>query len=352
MVLRGFGQSPGTATQPPAQAQPATPSTSKVEMPADPAALLEMAAKKNGLQNAGTEPLHIKATYELLDDKGGVKEKGTIEELRVSAKIYKLRYSSPSFDQTDYSTAKGLFRVGDPKWPDTPIWEAHNILYPEFPSGDVIAKSKMKFVEKKAGNVQLRCVSVNSPKTDGATYQRAYCFDPAAPILRLLETYQGANEIIYNSIVPVRGAYIGGDAGFFQHGKALVGVHLDVLNAVPHVEESELTPPSGAQEITRRIEIGSVVTAKPVHETKPEYPAIAIAAKIQGTVVLQAIVGKDGRVVEIRVVGGPPMLQLAAIDAVRQWVYEPYLLDGEPVEVATQINVVFGPGVLPPSSIH
>jgi TonB family protein len=327
-------------------------SATKVEMPSDPAALLELAAKVNGLQNAGTEPLHIKATYQLLDDKGGVQETGTIEELRVSDKNYKLAYSSPSFHQTDYSTDAGLFRVGDPEWPDAPVWEAHNILYPEFPSREVIKNNKVEFTDKKVGNVEMKCVNVNSSKSDVPNYKQTYCFNPAEPMLRILETYQGVDQVVYNSIVPIRGTYIGRDAVFFQRGKALVRVHLDVLNAIPDVDKSDLTPPSAAHQITRRIDIGLVRTlAKPIHEAKPEYPAIARAARVQGTVVLEAVIGKDGRVVEARAISGPPMLQQAGIDTVKQSVYQPQLLDGEAVEVATRVNVVFSLGNIPPNSI-
>lgn len=73
----------------------------------------------------------------------------------------------------------------------------------------------------------------------------------------------------------------------------------------------------------------------------PIYPAIAKAARIQGTVVLHALISKDGRIIDIKVASGPPMLQQAALEAVRQWRYKPYLLNGEPVEVETTINVVF-----------
>jgi TonB family protein len=73
----------------------------------------------------------------------------------------------------------------------------------------------------------------------------------------------------------------------------------------------------------------------------PQYPAIAKAAQVQGTVVLQATVSKEGTVENLRVINGPPMLQSAAMNAVRTWTYKPYLLNGEPVEVETQVNVVF-----------
>jgi periplasmic protein TonB len=80
------------------------------------------------------------------------------------------------------------------------------------------------------------------------------------------------------------------------------------------------------------------------NKTVPQYPAIARAARIQGTVVLQATIAKDGAIQNLRVINGPPMLQQAAIDAVRSWRYKPYLLNGEPVEVETTINVIFNLG--------
>jgi periplasmic protein TonB len=79
-------------------------------------------------------------------------------------------------------------------------------------------------------------------------------------------------------------------------------------------------------------------------KTLPQYPAIAKAAHIQGIVVLQATISKSGSIQNLRVISGPPLLQQAALDAVRSWRYKPYLLNGEPVEVETTINVVFNLG--------
>jgi protein TonB len=74
---------------------------------------------------------------------------------------------------------------------------------------------------------------------------------------------------------------------------------------------------------------------------QPSYPPLARQARIQGTVVLQAIIGKDGSIEHLRAVSGHPMLIPSAIDAVSQWKYKPYLLNGEPVEVDTQVTVNF-----------
>jgi protein TonB len=81
-----------------------------------------------------------------------------------------------------------------------------------------------------------------------------------------------------------------------------------------------------------------------LQKTQPIYPAIAKAARVQGTVVLQATITKTGTIEGAKVVSGPAMLQQSALDAIRTWRYRPYLLNGEPVEVDTQVNVVFSLG--------
>ena len=84
-----------------------------------------------------------------------------------------------------------------------------------------------------------------------------------------------------------------------------------------------------------------VVEGMLIQKTLPVYPAIARASGTQGTVVLQATISRNGTIENLRVVSGPAMLQQAAMDAVKEWRYRPYLLSGEPVEVETTVNVVF-----------
>ncbi len=78
-----------------------------------------------------------------------------------------------------------------------------------------------------------------------------------------------------------------------------------------------------------------------IQKTQPIYPPIAKAARVSGTVVLQATISKTGTIENLQVVSGPAMLQQAALDAVRTWRYRPYLLNNEPVEVETTVNVIF-----------
>jgi protein TonB len=84
-----------------------------------------------------------------------------------------------------------------------------------------------------------------------------------------------------------------------------------------------------------------VMTGMLIQKTTPVYPPIAKAARVSGTVVLQATISKTGTIENLRVVSGPAMLQQAAMDAVKSWRYRPYLLNNEPVEVETTVNVIF-----------
>ncbi len=103
---------------------------------------------------------------------------------------------------------------------------------------------------------------------------------------------------------------------------------------------SNLPPPP--KEAPKRIRVGGQVqTAKLVNKVTPVYPPLAKQARIQGTVRLQAVIAKDGSVVELQVLSGHPLLVQAALDAVRQWRYHPTLLNGEPVEVVTTVDVIF-----------
>jgi TonB family protein len=93
---------------------------------------------------------------------------------------------------------------------------------------------------------------------------------------------------------------------------------------------------------TKRIRIGgNVQQTKLVSQPRPTYPPEAKLAHIQGVVKLNALIGKDGAIQNLEVISGEPVLVQAALDAVKHWVYQPTLLNGEPVEVVTQIDVNF-----------
>ena len=113
-----------------------------------------------------------------------------------------------------------------------------------------------------------------------------------------------------------------------------------VINSIIGSAASAL-PPVMHPTITRPPVISSVMEGNLIRRVQPEYPALARQARIQGTVVLRAIISREGTIENLQAMSGHPMLVPAAMAAVRQWRYRPYLLNGTPVEVETQITVNF-----------
>jgi protein TonB len=92
----------------------------------------------------------------------------------------------------------------------------------------------------------------------------------------------------------------------------------------------------------QRIRIGgNVQKAKLVQHAEPVYPPLALQARISGVVRINVVIGKDGTVENLTLASGHPLLVPAAMEAVKQWVYQPTLLNGQPVEVVTQVEVNF-----------
>jgi protein TonB len=92
----------------------------------------------------------------------------------------------------------------------------------------------------------------------------------------------------------------------------------------------------------KRITVGGAVQkARMLRQVQPQYPPLARQARIQGTVKLTAVISKDGSIQELEVINGHPLLIPAAMQAVKQWKYKPTLLNGQAVEVVTQIDVNF-----------
>lgn len=137
--------------------------------------------------------------------------------------------------------------------------------------------------------------------------------------------------------LPSVGGVVGGVAGGIPGGQ-LGGVIGGIVNQTSNLTEISrpvLAPP-------KRIRVSQGVTrGLLIQKIEPRYPPLARQARVQGEVVLKAIVSKEGNIKELELVSGHPMLAPAAIEAVKQWHYRPFLLNGEPVEVETQVTVIF-----------
>jgi len=142
---------------------------------------------------------------------------------------------------------------------------------------------------------------------------------------------------------PAAVGVVGGVPGGVPGGTA-GGVIGGIIGSVP---TGAPPPPPPKEEkpkpvVPKQIRVGgNVQAAKLLNQPKPQYPPLARQARIQGVVRFNAIIGKDGSIANLTLVSGHPLLVPSATEAVRQWRYQPTLLNGEPVEVVTQIDVNF-----------
>jgi protein TonB len=126
---------------------------------------------------------------------------------------------------------------------------------------------------------------------------------------------------------------VGGVPGGIPGGQ-MGGVIGGIISSTPVAVPKVATP--------QRVRVSAGVTSGLlIRKVNPTYPPLARQARISGTVVLRAVISKDGSIENLSLVSGHPMLAPAAIEAVKQWKYKPYLLNGEPVEVDTEIQVNF-----------
>jgi protein TonB len=129
------------------------------------------------------------------------------------------------------------------------------------------------------------------------------------------------------------GGVVGGVPGGVPGGQ-MGGVIGGIISSAPVAVPKAATP--------QRVRVSQGVSqGLLIRKIQPAYPPLARQARIQGQVLLQAVISKDGSIENLRLISGHPMLAPAALDAVKQWKYKPYFLNGEPVEVETQITVIF-----------
>ena len=178
---------------------------------------------------------------------------------------------------------------------------------------------------------------------------------PAAPMTRVVQTDMLHNgqlrtptripekvEMIREEEAPPpagEGGVVGGVPGGIPGGQlsgVIGGIVSSLSNSVAFVPKIE---PVKRVRISQGVTRGMVIS-----KIEPKYPTIAVTARIAGVVLLKAIISKEGKITELQAVNGHPVLIPAAIDAVKQWRYRPYLLNGEPVEVETTIIVNFDIG--------
>jgi len=314
-------------------------------MPSDPVELLTAAAKVNGLFGAEMKPWHLKATLESLDESGKVTQTGTFEEWWVSDKEWKQSYRDSGFLQTSWHTEKGTFRDGAQE--PLPVMASRIVQEINLPFLGKEAVTQMNWIAEPndSGGSKLLCVIGKGIKPNNAPLPfggLSYCFDATRPLLRISARGSGMGSVLHNSIVQFQGQYVARDMQVVVDKKVTLRAHVDSIEELSPVVDADFVPPESAELVAKRISISAgIAQGNLLKQPRPIYPEIAKLQHIQGVVVIEGVIGRDGRVHSTRVISGPDELRQAALDAVKDAEYRPYRLNGQPVEVMTTINIVF-----------
>jgi TonB family protein len=297
------------------------------------AALMSLAWQQNGLHGSDLKPWHVRASWQMLDDKGKAERQGTWEEWWAGPHESKMVYDSPDYQQTYWSTAQGNYTLeshGSPGWIEDLIEQM--IFRPAATQKD-LTHLQLKEADFRDHGVTLHCVT-------NKVSLEAFCFEPGMAVLRTKVT--SVLQITFNSIVKFQGRYLAKDVYVARVGMPAVKIRVDAIEPLAPEAGNEFAPSPQAKFVSSRLSVpGGVIAGRRLSGDAPGYPLLARQENIQGTVVLWGVIGKDGVIRNLEVIGGPTMLQGSAINAVKTWRYQPYLLNGKPVEVHTQIDVVY-----------
>jgi TonB family protein len=290
-------------------------------------------------------PWHLKLNVQLYDAKGKPAEAGTIEEFWAGPKMWSISYALPSYSGTWIQNAEGLYRTeGIGSAPMLLTLLLDEVVHPMPPPHDV-DQSTPELRKITFGKTPLECVMLSQPiKTVPFVPMGlfpTYCFDPGKDSLRASYDF-GSQLILRNAMGIFQKHSVATDVMVSSGNFYQASAHVETLTTAP-MEESKFTVPEQMRLVGTTARIGAGIMAGTiVSKVQPIYPASARANHVSGTVVMRALIGRDGHVHSLKLVSVPdPDLAIAAVAAVRQWTYKPYLINGEPVEVDTTITVNF-----------
>lgn len=282
----------------------------------------------NGLESVGLEPWHIVVSYDQFDEDGDNIHSGVYEEYWAGVKKFKRSYKSDDFNQADYATDKGLYREGDQKWPSrTQMQVRAEVIAPFWYGATLLKGFHASNLERTFGGYKFGCVAIE--RSSGSSDPTQYCFEPGGSLLRYNRGW-GWNQTVYNRIEPFQGRNIAREVDVTDGGKRYLELRVKVIETLAHVNEAEFAAPTDAiGPIGGRV---SGVFLEPINSpTAPQWPASLRGQHF--TVVVEMVIGKNGKVVSAHGVSGPPEAYKGCEDALKKWVFPPYLVLGEPVEV-------------------
>lgn len=324
------------------------------------------AALANGIERPNLTPWHAKISFELTDHRGRPLSHGTFEEYWAGPNKYKRIFATTDFNQVEYRTDAGVRRTGSPDGaPSELTMIVDQFLHPIPLDMDSIDAARLQIEVPAIGETKLVCVTVEMPRSatmpisaiQAGLWRRpnskeTYCTDEHSPVLRFQVTAGGSSRFVRNSITRFQNSYLPQTVeeyeGSAQAQKTLLTAKLETIEAITSVDDAQFTPPANAMLPPKVIALSPRETqSQLLHHSYPQYdyqlPGEQRSVHWSVDVILSLRVHTDGHVSNLRVENPncPLEQQHASLDAVRNWTYKPFIRNGEPVEVDTQVFLVY-----------
>jgi len=319
-------------------------------LPKDPREMLAAAAPLYNFKDPAMKPWHLKGTYQHFDLDGKPGAQGTYEYWWTSPMVYRSSWTRSGATRTEWHTDDGkavyqatgerLFYIEH---------QLEELLFSPVPEMSKLDAASVEFErdQLQIGKIKFPCAKVKlrmhpdgkSPLHPGAPSGQ-YCFDSSAPVLRIERPFN-SYFVEFDRLAKSQSKILAQEITITDGLHKLLTLEVGIPTSLPK-DDPALNPSAGAESLKVEDLPAGSAQGMLVKKAFPVYPSQAKYARISGTVILDAMIGMDGRVKDIRVLSTPSgTLSGAAEDAVKQWQYSPYVVDGKPQEVNTIINVIF-----------
>lgn len=325
-----------------------------------PEKLLAFATAHNGAGEVPGDGWHIKATFDVQTAKVGTQfATGTYEETWYAPQNYRRTYTYKGVTHTDFATPDGLYREGDQSWP-TPQEEQVRTLLVSPLSSALATDTTLRIKDANFGKIDLPCLYElhaipsglkKKDEEEFVNHSPHVCFEPNAPILRILAGVGGPDVIEMSKITNLHGHLIAQEIVVGSGEETTLKVHVLEASALPS-PDGLMQPPPSATKLTSPVTV-AWETMKQNRLPEPAAPQIqagALQEHTEGDVDVALVIAPDGTVTSAKVVGGMPMLRDAALTFLQASKFKPFLLSGTPVEVHTTARISFDSGMSRQSS--
>jgi hypothetical protein len=327
----------------------------KPSLPKDPGAVFASAAPFYNFSDPSLKPWHMKASYQLYDENERPSSQGTFEYWWLSPKVYRSSWTRPGSTHSDWHTADGKYAYQTSGESLNYFeYKLQSMLLSPLPDSNDLAPDEARLERQAIGknDDKIPCITVIPKMTTFGSNQvvplgifPTYCFDSQLPAVQAIFSV-GSVTTVFGKIAMMNGKYLARQVDMLEGKRKILTASVDSVTGLSPSDPALVPSPEALAPKTDKIVIdATVMTGALLKKQMPVYPQDAKDAHVSGKVILKALIGRDGGIHSLHVVSTPwPSLAASSLWAVSHWKYKPYLLNGEPVDVETTVNVIFSLG--------